>query len=1089
MKNVDLNNLTEKDFEIFSKDILSYKLNTNFRTFHGYKDGGIDAVSLSEDKKWIMQAKFFKESSWPTIMSKLKEEAVKVKRIKPERYFLFLHTEKVTAINYEKILQIFSPYLKKEDLYDTIIIKDILEETDAEFILDKWDKLWLPSPYFVSKFYEKFKKTNYHYEKSEIINESKIFVETSSYRKAYKQLESKNIILIHGEPGAGKTTLARRLALKYIIKGYDFIYENANGLQSIDQYLYDGKDKIILIDDFLGQTVLRLNSISDNKLYNIINYAKKHNNIKLILTTRTYIYNSAKLILEKFDDVSQRLGNLLIEVKEYTPYEKEQILYNHLYYNDILWSLEYLEIIRKKYYYDIIYNNNYTPRNIEKICEIIKEDKPDNVIQVISDYLNNPEHIWEHEYSKINKSEFGKYEKIILDLVSFSISDINEEKLMFEFKRYVDSKEYENDIFYKSVKELTEAFLKVSFDILGRKVYSILNPSMEDFIKNKLKKDEVKMRKYILTTDDLDILYNICIHFENDLNIKTIIKERINQILNNSDLYFIDKEKLYIIMKINKLDEDISLMKRIIDNSFEIRSNENAMFILNILLDHNKGEVYTYCLGKFKESELRETDGRFFIFSELIDMEEIELYFRVCKKIIKKKDSKHMMSIVEDLIDKLIDAVSMSAGEFLHDDIEEAFDLLKSGNSIYDIWDMYSRMEIEDIEVFKELYTQETLDYIIQTVLINVDLGIFEDDILEAHARYMLAKEKNGNIDEPELPYYEQLFDEEYENQEELINNYFRKNIVNPKTIKWLINNQSAWYVQDFIYENRDLKLFTNALNHLNMVPKNPCQLGDCIIKYLGDSNLLYTQNMEDIVKLTNRILANSIKTLQLHDEEDINYEVVLKLLEDGILNRYTNNSIAFSNGFYESYFAYQSIKLGVTSLKYYEKIFDDDNDILKIYNMISYDNLSKFNEEFVFYRLKKYIKNIKNKNDKMNVVKFLIRKLSPIVYVGDHFNDVTYKNELVFEYIGLNLIGTITDVDYKKIDNYFYKHLDKYKSKDFNNRYEINFTKVIQDPEAITVFGKLKIWDNMYKAYKKIINIQNERKDRDYYLYFEKNN
>ena len=74
----------------------------------------------------------------------------------------------------------------------------------------------------------------------------------------------------------GKTVLARRLALKYIYKDYDFRYEHVSDIKEIEEYLYDGRKKVIIVDDFLGQNTTELKELSDNKLYNIINYARKN---------------------------------------------------------------------------------------------------------------------------------------------------------------------------------------------------------------------------------------------------------------------------------------------------------------------------------------------------------------------------------------------------------------------------------------------------------------------------------------------------------------------------------------------------------------------------------------------------------------------------------------------------------------------------------------------------------------------------------------------------------------------------------------------------------------------------------------------
>ncbi|MCI8519784.1 MAG: ATP-binding protein [Clostridia bacterium] len=554
MEKINIGELKDSDFEDFSKDILSYKLGTKMRTFRKCKDKGIDAISLEEEKNWIMQAKFYKNTSDSTMMRQLKLESQKVKKLKPDRYFLFI-CKILTEKQFEEITDIFSPYLKKEDIYDEVIIKDILDEKEAEFILEKWDKLWLPSSYALQKLYEKFKRVKYDYKKGQIVKESKLFVETEVYKKAIKTLEEKNVILIHGQPGAGKTMLARRLAMKYIYKGYKFYFENAINIKEIENYIYTDEKMVIIIDDFLGESTLELKGISDNKIYDIISYAKRNDNIKLILTTRTYIYNSAKQVLEKLAHASERLEKLLIEVNDYTQMDKAKILYNHLYYNNLLWSIEYLEIIRDQYYKIIINHTNFTPRNIERICEIIQEEKQNSVIEVISNLLDNPEEIWKHEYAKLENSRYGKYGKTLLDLVCFLKYEVEEEALKEQFEKIVlDKSEYEEYMFYEAIEELSYAFISISFNMEGRKTYKLANPSMGDFLRLKARQSKNTIKEYIKKMNSVEGIYDLLQIFLDDIEMQGLIKQRVEEIIEqNKNLDYFDKRLISYI-----LDGDIT---------------------------------------------------------------------------------------------------------------------------------------------------------------------------------------------------------------------------------------------------------------------------------------------------------------------------------------------------------------------------------------------------------------------------------------------------------------------------------------------------------------------------------------------------
>src|SRR5258707_1234958 len=51
----------------------------------------------------------------------------------------------------------------------------------------------------------------------------KKYATTTSYRLAYGKLDRLNVVIISGEPGSGKTTLAEQVSLRFAMEGYQFI--------------------------------------------------------------------------------------------------------------------------------------------------------------------------------------------------------------------------------------------------------------------------------------------------------------------------------------------------------------------------------------------------------------------------------------------------------------------------------------------------------------------------------------------------------------------------------------------------------------------------------------------------------------------------------------------------------------------------------------------------------------------------------------------------------------------------------------------------------------------------------------------------
>jgi len=138
---------------------------------------------------------------------------------------------------------------------------------------------------------------------SEIIKENEVFVRTKPFIEAKQKLEKNNIVLLHGEPWVGKTTIANELVKIYKEKGHKFIYGRANEIDKVEEkvVLNNGQKIICLVDDFLGSNVNHLkNSELDSSLNDLIRKFKNSDDHKLILTTRTYIYNNAKELFHKF---------------------------------------------------------------------------------------------------------------------------------------------------------------------------------------------------------------------------------------------------------------------------------------------------------------------------------------------------------------------------------------------------------------------------------------------------------------------------------------------------------------------------------------------------------------------------------------------------------------------------------------------------------------------------------------------------------------------------------------------------------------------------------------------------------------------
>ena len=148
----------------------------------------------------------------------LREEKKKADRIKPDRYILVLSRD-VSPEQKKKIRELFHPY---------IIANGYLGSNDAGYAQaeEKYYKLWIQNTDVLKRTIrdavngELLAESRLEWEKAK--QNAEVFVETAVYEEARRLLAGNRAIIISGEPGIGKTTLANQLAIFWLSrKGFD----------------------------------------------------------------------------------------------------------------------------------------------------------------------------------------------------------------------------------------------------------------------------------------------------------------------------------------------------------------------------------------------------------------------------------------------------------------------------------------------------------------------------------------------------------------------------------------------------------------------------------------------------------------------------------------------------------------------------------------------------------------------------------------------------------------------------------------------------------------------------------------------------
>lgn len=538
------------DFEELSRDVVSLKTGIEFEGFAEGKDHGIDFrfSKKNNNNDIIIQAKRY--SKYSDLKFILKEELDKVKKLNPTRYILCTSIE-LSVDQKNEIFNSFKPYIKTtSDIYTKSEFDNILSKNDD--LLTKHYKLWLTDIKVLQKIFHTDIYTDIKFELTNIQKTIKTYVYNDSYSMGIESLKKYRFLVISGNPGIGKSTLARIISFnilnKYQNDKYEFIFVRT--LNDLKRMYHEGKKQIIVLDDFLGRTINEFN-ISTNRpsdLLNFVDEIRKSRTHFMILTTREYILQQAKNKYDLLNNPILDLAKTTIKISAYTQKIRSHILFNHLYYSEI--DKTYINsILKDNIFLDIIKSRNFNPRIIEHITNIdflIKDNiNSKNYAEYIIDKINNAKDVWEDIF-KNNK--ITQEAKILCYILYFyrqknKILEWYEEKYNIAlecFKKLYSISIVENQ-FEISLKEVLSTII-----ILENNKLDFYDPSVEDFLTHYINQNKT------IKHNIFDCLNLLKPDYEQQvLNILTFDKKSKNNIIIDKTYY--NKVKVNFINHIDNI--------------------------------------------------------------------------------------------------------------------------------------------------------------------------------------------------------------------------------------------------------------------------------------------------------------------------------------------------------------------------------------------------------------------------------------------------------------------------------------------------------------------------------------------------------
>ena len=217
-------------------------------------------------------------------------------------------------------------------------------------------------------------------------------------------LEQRRHLLILGNPGIGKSTLARMMMARYVAQGYEAVWTTT--VRDAWRVLGEPRDAsrklFLVLDDFLGRlrfSESKLQQDEDRSLFALLDTAARTSHLRIVLTTREYILEDAKRASGLLDERGRDMKTYTLLLNRYSEAHRARMVFNHLYFSDLPDSR--LEVfVASRAYRTIVSHRHFSPRVVESISKAANSQSltDDEFLEYVTREFDNPKELWRHPF-------------------------------------------------------------------------------------------------------------------------------------------------------------------------------------------------------------------------------------------------------------------------------------------------------------------------------------------------------------------------------------------------------------------------------------------------------------------------------------------------------------------------------------------------------------------------------------------------------------------------------------------------------------------------------------------------------------------